>query len=100
MFEGVIDRLGENVSVSGEGNGPIAAFFDALRKAGVDGFKFVSYSEHAIGEGSDAQAVAYIELRTPDNRNLFGVGLDPNINLASIRGVLCAVNRAYLGGRF
>lgn len=94
-FEGVIDRLGEKVSVAGKGNGPIDAFFDALHKAAVDGFKFVSYSEHAIGEGSDAQAVAYIELRTPDNRNLFGVGLDRNINLASIRGVLCAVNRAY-----
>jgi len=63
--------------------------------AGINGFSFVSYHEHAIGAGSDAQAVAYIELRTPQNRTVFGVGVDQNINLASIKGVLCADNRSF-----
>ena len=94
-FGGVLECHGNTTEIEGRGNGPIDAFFDALRGAGIDGFSFVSYHEHGIGGGSDAQAVAYIELRTPDNRHIFGVGVDPNINLASIKGVLCAVNRAY-----
>ncbi len=92
-FTGTIICHGETIPLKGHGNGPIDAFFDALKSAGIDGFKFVSYSEHAIGEGSDAQAVAYIELRTPNNHNIFGVGIDPNINLASLKAVLCAINR-------
>ena len=93
-FAGSIVCHGEHMNIDGSGNGPIDAFFDGLKKAGIDGYRFVNYSEHAVGEGSDAQAVAYIELRTADNRNVFGVGVDPNINLASIKGVLCAINRA------
>lgn len=93
-FSGAIECHGEYIPVEGTGNGPIDAFFDGLKKAGIDGYRFVNYSEHAVGEGSDAQAVAYIELRAGDNRNVFGVGVDPNINIASIKGVLCAINRA------
>ena len=93
-FEGILECLGDQHIISGAGNGPIDAFFAALGKANVSGYKFVSYHEHAVGEGSDAQAAAYIELRTPDNRNIYGVGVDPNINLASIKGVLCAINRS------
>ena len=94
MFSGEIECHGDRIPVWGRGNGPIDAFFDGLKKAGIDGYRFVNYSEHAVGEGSDAQAVAYIELRAGDNRNVYGVGVDPNINIASIKGVLCAINRA------
>lgn len=93
-FEGILECLGDQHIISGAGNGPIDAFFAALGKARISGYKFVSYHEHAVGEGSDAKAAAYIELRTPDNRNIYGVGVDPNINLASIKGVLCAINRS------
>ncbi len=93
-FEGLLECNGEQHIISGAGNGPIDAFFAALSKVHISGYKFVSYHEHAVGEGSDAQAAAYIELRTPDNRHIYGVGVDANINLASIKGVLCAVNRA------
>ena len=56
--------------------------------------KFVSYHQHAITTGSDARAVSYIEILMPDGKNYFGVGISHNINMASIRGLLCAVNRA------
>jgi len=94
-FRGELSCHGKLIPIEGSGNGPVDAFFDALGMAGIEGFRFVSYHEHAIGAGSDAQAVAYIELRTPQNRTVFGVGVDRSINLASIKGVLCAVNRAF-----
>ena len=59
-------------------------------------FHFVDYSEHAITSGSDSQAVCYIHLKTPDGKDVFGVGKSHNINRASIRAILCAINRAII----
>lgn len=93
-FTGSVLCHNEEIVLEGEGNGPIDAFFDALKKTGVSRYKFVSYHEHAIGNGADAKACAYIELLTPEGANVFGVGIHSNINIASIKAVLCAVNRA------
>ena len=84
----------DEVKLQGTGNGPIDAFFNALKKVGIDKYKFRSYSQHAIGEGSDAKAVSYIELEKPDGKTIFGVGIDSNVNIASVLGVLNAINRA------
>ncbi len=92
-FSGVIRHHGEAHEISGEGNGPIDAFFSAIHKEHIDGFKFASYHEHAISSGSDAKAVAYIEL-IYKGRSVFGVGIESNVSIASIKGVLSAVNRA------
>ena len=81
------------VNIQGVGNGPIDAFFNALSHVGIYGYRFVDYSEHAISVGSDAKAVSYIQLKAPDGSDVFGVGMSHNINYASIRGVLCAINR-------
>lgn len=94
QFKGSILTDGVLQRVEGSGNGPIDAFFNALRRVGVDRYTFVSYHEHALTAGSDANAVAYIELKTPSGERVFGVGVESNINMASIRGVLCAINRA------
>ena len=82
------------VILNGVGNGPIDAFFKALEPVNMDRYKFVNYSQHAISEGSDSKAVSYIELQKPDGKNIFGVGIDSNVNFASILGVLNAINRA------
>ena len=82
------------VELSGKGNGPIDAFFNALHGVGVDGYHFEDYSEHAISFGSDAKAVSYIRLTAPSGKTVFGVGISHNIYYASIRGVLCAINRS------
>lgn len=93
-IEATVKRNGEEVVVHGKGNGPIDAFVNALKQeAGVD-IKVIDYSEHAIGEGSDAQAVAYLEAETGDGKRLFGVGRDPNIVRASLKAICSAVNRA------
>lgn len=92
-FEGELCYRDESKHVKGEGNGPIDAFANAVINMDIAEFEFESYSEHAISSGSDSKAVAYIQLRTPTGRPVFGVGISSNINLASIRGVMCAINR-------
>ena len=56
----------------------------------------MSYHEHAVSKGADSKALSYIQLTTPDYKTVFGVGLDNNISLASIKGIVCAINRAQL----
>jgi 2-isopropylmalate synthase len=83
-------RVGGAVrTVKGSGNGPIAAFVDGLRgHLGVD-FDVVDYAEHALGQGADATAVAYVETaHGPDGALRWGLGIHPNIITASLRAVL------------
>jgi 2-isopropylmalate synthase len=85
-------KRGESMKVTGEGNGPIAAFARALQNVGVEPFDVTHYSEHALGEGSQASAIAYIQVRQ-DGKAAFGAGVDTSIELASIKAVLSALNR-------
>ena len=77
-------------SWSGCGNGPLEALVASL----PINVEIMDYNQHAIGSGSDAQAAAYIELRLPEQRPVFGVGIDGNITTASIRALFSALNRA------
>ena len=63
---------------------------------GLNGYEFVSYHQHAISSGSDSKAIAYIGLKRPDGKTVFGVGIHSNINKASILAVLGAINRSLL----
>ena len=84
---------GESVSVSGNGNGPIAAFVGAVRDGlGIE-LDVVDYHEHAMGRGADATAVAYVETVDAQNDTRWGIGTDPNIITASLRAVLSAADR-------
>jgi 2-isopropylmalate synthase len=84
---------GEHRTVSGEGNGPIAAFVAGVQAdLGVD-IDVVDYSEHAVGAGSDAMAVAYVETQRGDGTVMWGVGRDPSITTASFEAVVSALNR-------
>jgi 2-isopropylmalate synthase len=91
-FEGTVRHDGASKAISGKGNGPIDAFFNAIGSIGLDHYEFVSYSEHAISTGADSKAVSYIQLKH-DGETLFGVGTDSNISIASIKGIICAINR-------
>ncbi|MCI2160819.1 MAG: hypothetical protein LKK39_02735, partial [Oscillospiraceae bacterium] len=95
-FEGNIRFHHEDHPVSAIGNGPIDAFFKALEQVGIKNYRFVTYREHAIDAGADSKAVSYIQLQDPKGRDIFGVGVHPNISMASIKGIICAVNRAVL----
>ncbi|MEY3587336.1 MAG: 2-isopropylmalate synthase [Actinomycetota bacterium] len=85
------DGAGE-LSVSGVGNGPISAFSDVLRKQDVD-VKVNDYLEHTLSASGDALAAAYIELEV-HGQSLWGVGIDGDITIASIKALISAVNRA------
>ncbi len=86
---------GRATTVSGTGNGPIAAFCAALAALAdrpVD-VRVLDYAEHALSAGGDARAAAYVECAVGD-RVLWGVGVDANITTASLKAVVSAVNRA------
>lgn len=87
---------GENMEVSGHGNGPIAAFKQALNNDCDLDFRLVDYSEHSLGGGADATAVAYVEIRDTNNNICWGVGVHPSIVTASLKAVVSALNRAKL----
>ena len=79
------------VNSEGTGNGPIAAFCNALAGLGVE-VKVLDYHEHAMSAGGDAQAAAYLECSVA-GRTLWGVGIDSSIVTASLKAVVSAVNR-------
>jgi 2-isopropylmalate synthase len=94
-LQAVIRTGGAQRTVVGSGNGPIAALTDALaRECGIR-LQVVDYVEHAIGAGSDATAVAYVEAAGEQGKGgaVWGVGLDSNILTASLKAVVSAANR-------
>jgi 2-isopropylmalate synthase len=83
---------GETHEIEGTGNGPISAFCAALASVGID-VRVLDYAEHALTEGTDAQAASYVEVET-GGQVLWGVGIDTNTATASMRAILSAVNRS------
>lgn len=83
---------GVDTVLTGSGNGPISAFFDALAKVGIDA-RLLDYQEHTMSEGASAQAASYIECAI-DGKVLWGIGIDANTTRASLKAVVSAVNRA------
>ncbi|MFD7342598.1 2-isopropylmalate synthase [Streptomyces violascens] len=88
--EAVVD--GRDTVLTGTGNGPISAFFEALATTGVDA-RLLDYQEHTMSEGASAQAASYIECAI-DGAVLWGIGIDANTTRASLKAVISAVNRA------
>ncbi|MGW2812367.1 2-isopropylmalate synthase [Streptomyces sp. NPDC001415] len=88
--EAVVD--GQDTVLTGTGNGPISAFFEALAATGVDA-RLLDYQEHTMSEGASAQAASYIECAI-DGAVLWGIGIDANTTRASLKAVISAVNRA------
>ncbi|MBD3897729.1 2-isopropylmalate synthase [Halomonas sp. ML-15] len=90
-LEAAIDQDGQRHTIAGAGNGPLAAFIKALAAHGVDA-EIIDYHEHSRGQGSDAEAVAYVEVRLGEEA-VFGVGIDESITSASMKAVISAINR-------
>ncbi|MFE2038041.1 2-isopropylmalate synthase [Streptomyces scopuliridis] len=88
--QAVVD--GTETVLTGTGNGPISAFFEALAAVGVDA-RLLDYQEHTMSEGASAQAASYIECAI-DGKVLWGIGIDANTTRASLKAVISAVNRA------
>jgi 2-isopropylmalate synthase len=97
LITATVKKNGMDVVIEGEGNGPIDAYVNALKKDSGKDIKVFSYSEHSVGGGSDASAIAFVETEV-DGKHLYGIGQDPNIVSASLIAVTCAVNRAIRNG--
>ena len=89
-----IEVEGEKYFLDGEGTGPIDAFVQSLSAAVGRNVRVLNYAEHAIGEGANAKAIAYVELRVDDAQVCYGVGVDANIVSASLRAIISGVQRA------
>jgi 2-isopropylmalate synthase len=89
-----IQLRGQRLEIHGRGNGPIDAFVDALHVAKLADFTVLSYSEHSLSQGASAKAVAYIQIKTSDNQTFYGASAETNIERASIKALLSALNRS------
>lgn len=89
IFDGALHKA------KGHGNGPIAALTTALGSlTSLPKFEVTHYAQHALGSGADSKAVSYLQIRTPQGFIGFGCGTDTNIEIASVRALLSALNRA------
>jgi 2-isopropylmalate synthase len=84
---------GVEKTIEGQGNGPISAFIHGLQKEGNMDYELISYDEHAIGIGENAEAIAYIQLKNQKGISAFGIGIDRNTSKASIKAIISSINR-------
>jgi len=91
--EATIELDGHPHRLAADGNGPIDAFVRALATTPLPKFEVLSYAEHSLGKGAEARAVSYIQIKTERSHTLFGAGIDTNIELASIKAIVSALNR-------
>ena len=92
IFAGKISVDGRAQSVSGRGNGLISSVVATINDSFGVGLDIADYSEHAMGQGTNVRAAAYVECLTADGRTVWGVGIDEDVATASVRAVLSAAN--------
>lgn len=90
---------GQPRTVTGQGNGPIAAFVHGLKTALGMEIDVQDYAEHAVSAGASATAAAYVEVRAADGTIRWGVGTDASILAASLKAIVSAVNRLRMAGQ-
>jgi 2-isopropylmalate synthase len=87
-----ISLSGERKKTEGRGNGPINALVHVLEQLGLKDFVLTDYRSHAVRGGSSSDAAAYVQLRHQDGRILWGVGVDPSIEMAGVKALVSAWN--------
>ncbi len=92
-----MELCGEHFAVHGHGSGPIEAFVNGVKHSTGHDVRVLDYHEHALGSGTDARAIAYLELRVDGQHTLFGVGIDASFVSASLKAIVGALARAKIG---
>jgi 2-isopropylmalate synthase len=90
MASVLINNIEKNVT--GNGNGPVSAFFNAIEPMLNDKYEFITYDEHALSDCQNAEAAAYIQLKNQKGITHYGIGKAANIDNASIRAIMSALN--------
>jgi 2-isopropylmalate synthase len=94
-MEAKVILSGEERILNGRGNGPIAAFVNALDQAGLKTFNLQNYSQHSIARGSAADAVSFVEiLRVADTASFWGASIDSNVENGGLLALISAYNRS------
>ena len=91
--EATLTFRGKRLKIAGAGNGPIDAFVRGLAATPLPKVEILSYAEHSLGKGAQAKAVSYIQAKVGGAHTLYGAGIDTNIELASIKAIVSALNR-------
>ena len=94
IMTGNITKDGKTTPITGKGFGPAEAFVQAMKGVSGKNLHIADYSEHALGTGDGACAIAYVQMQDTDGKTVFGCGKDSNITVASMKAILCAFNRA------
>lgn len=89
---------GQARTLTGDGNGPIAAFVNALERAGLKDFRLLDYSQKAIRHGSSAEAVSFVLIGLQTGKSFWGASIHTNVEEGSLQAVVSAYNRAHAGG--
>lgn len=79
--------------IHAQGNGPIDAFVQALNQSDLASFKVLSYTEHSLSQGAEAQAIAYVQIEVANGQRFYGAAIDTDIEMASMKAVVSALNR-------
>jgi 2-isopropylmalate synthase len=93
VVDALIQDEQKQISIWANGNGPVDAFVCGMKEKFDIIFDIEHYSEHSLSRGADSEAVAYIGIKIEQDKVIFGVGIDANISVASIKAVLSAINR-------
>ena len=96
ILEAKIEKEGQEYSIRGIGNGPISAFVNALDENGWKDFTLNDYRQHSIGSGSKTEAAAYVQIASMQGTNVYGCGIDPNIEKAGLKALISAYNRLHI----
>jgi 2-isopropylmalate synthase len=91
-FKANIDYFGKDIAISGEGDGVLDAFVEALKKAINIDFEIMEYGEHALGQGADAEAATYIQIRC-EGRRYSGVAISKDIIASSLNAFMSAASQ-------
>jgi 2-isopropylmalate synthase len=89
-------RVGENeVTVNGEGSGPIDAFIAAMVETLNEPLNVMDYQEYSLNEGSEAQAICILSISDDDQNKFYGVGISQNTTTAAFKSIIAAINRKW-----
>lgn len=84
---------GTKITIKSSGDGPISAFINGLNAYSDNKYSIINYSEHALDSGVNARTIAYVQVSDSNNNKCYGVGVDDNINSASIKAVLSSISK-------
>ncbi|TCT16354.1 2-isopropylmalate synthase [Natranaerovirga pectinivora] len=93
MIKAIFEEGGQQKHLEGKGNGPVNALYNSIKENIISDFQVIAYDEHALDQGSDSKAIAYLQIQDGKGRSFYGAGIDSSISMASAKALISALNR-------